>query len=263
MTPSQFRGCYFARCGHPLTVMSRLSRCVCSVYTMATLPMVPGPLGSGVATQGVTEQWHFAGAHFGMCKKHGLLTQRHNAAQRAVSATLRAVGVESKVQEVRLNEKPALKGDAFCRAWGYMFQFQEHGMRSIVEDTTVYSSYELGRIKHAARTDNFAIKLAIATKIKAKKQYCDNKNWDFWVHAFNTQGGIDNQSYIALTGAFEAKLANGDATEWEIIHEKQRHYEAISSAVVLGCWTMVDSLATDLASHSAPPAPEIDEHARG
>ena len=39
--------------------------------------------------------------------------------------------------------------------------FQANGLRPIVEDTTVYCSYHLTRLRHTARADNVAIKLAI------------------------------------------------------------------------------------------------------
>ncbi|MDC0526287.1 hypothetical protein OAO87_04715, partial [bacterium] len=64
-----------------------------------------------------------------------------------------------------------------------MFGWQKDGLRPVVEDTTIYSSMELSRISRAARADNVAIDLAIATKVKAKKRYCDARMWDFWLGA--------------------------------------------------------------------------------
>ena len=124
----------------------------------------------------------------------GLLTARHNATQQVVSAMLNAIGVSSTVKEVRLNDVPAAKGDAFATSWALRFEWQTNGLRPIVEDTTIWSSYDLARLHKSARQQDYTLKLAIKAKRKQKLAYCEAKGWDLWVHAFNTQGGIDPQS---------------------------------------------------------------------
>jgi hypothetical protein len=248
-----------SRIGHPHPDIRMDTRCQCKVFTMDTVPRVPGPNMGLAARPVISVEEHLLGAHFHQCLRFGMSTQGHNAVSWAWCRALRRLGYQADVAEVPIGRDDSgsqVKGDG-------MGKNAAAGVEVLVWDTRISSTY-LRAYRAKAAKEMYVVTDAVEALKRSEKEpacrRCLHGRAVFLPVVCNSMGGLGREAWEWLVGAFRRA---GDGTQNAA--EKQRlamllqtSLAEITVAVQNRNSMILDAGATVVARERAPVMREED-----